>query len=134
MGGRALLDRYSVTRRYAQRYLPRGERFFAKHGGKTVFIGRFVAVLRVTAAWIAGLSHMDWWRFLAWNAAGGIVWATLVGLISYFVGSAAAKAIGTYGAIATGGTILFTVIGLLIVRHVEKRVTDEEPDKGPSPD
>ena len=48
-------------------------------GGKTVFIGRFVAILRVTAAWIAGLSHMDWWRFLAWNAAGGIVWATLSG-------------------------------------------------------
>ena len=47
----------------------------------------------------------------------------------YFVGSAAAKAIGTYGAIATGGTILFTVIGLLIVRRVEKRVTDEDPDK-----
>ena len=77
---------------------------------------------------------MDWWRFLAWNAAGGIVWATLVGLISYFVGSAAAKAIGTYGAIATGGTILFTVIGLLIVRRLEKRVTDEDPDTGPSPE
>ena len=133
-GGRALLERYSLSRRYARRYLPRGERFFARHGGKTVFIGRFVAVLRVTAAWIAGLSHMDWWRFLGWNAAGGIAWATLVGLISYFVGSAAAKAIGTYGAIATGGTILVTVVGLLIVRRLEKRVTDEEPDSRPSPD
>ena len=65
---------------------------------------------------------------------GRIVWATLVGLIAYFVGSAAAKAIGTYGAIATGGTMLFTVIGLLVVRRLERRVTDEEPDHGPSPD
>jgi len=49
-GGRTLLDRYRLTRRYAEQYLPRGERFFAKHGGKAVFFGRFVAVLRVTAA------------------------------------------------------------------------------------
>ena len=122
-GGRALLERYSLTRRYAERYLPRGERFFARHGGKTVFVGRFVAVLRVTAAWIAGLSHMRWWAFLAWNAAGGIVWASLVGLVSFFVGSAAAKAVGTYGLLAGAGTILITTIGLLVVRHVEKRVT-----------
>lgn len=127
-GGRALLDRYAPTRRYAERYLPRGERFFARHGGKTVFIGRFVAVLRVTAAWIAGLSHMRWWGFLAWNAAGGIVWATLVGLVSYFAGGAAAKAIGTYGLVAGATTILITVAGVLVVRRVEKRVTDDDPD------
>ena len=36
---------------------------------------RFFSILRVTAAWLAGISHMPWWRFLAWNAAGGIVWA-----------------------------------------------------------
>jgi len=127
-GGRTLLDRSSVTRRYAQRYLPRGERFFARHGGKTIFIGRFVAVLRVTAAWIAGLSQMRWWTFLAWNAAGGIAWATLVGLISYFVGSAAANAIGTYGLIAGAGTIVVTIIGLLVVRRLERRVMDDDSD------
>ena len=127
-GGRALLLRYRLSREYAERYLPRGERFFAKHGGKTVFIGRFVAVLRVTAAWVAGLSHMHWWRFLFWNAAGGIVWATLVGLISYFLGSAAAKAIGTYGLFAAGGAIVLTVVGYFVVRRLEKRVVDEDDD------
>jgi membrane protein DedA with SNARE-associated domain len=126
MGGRAVLLRYELTRRYAERYLPRGERFFARHGGKTVFIGRFVAVLRVTAAWVAGLSHMHWWRFLLWNAAGGIVWATLVGLIAYFLGSAAAKAIGTYGLFAAGGAILLAVVGFFVVRRLEKRVVDDE--------
>src|SRR6476646_5777815 len=75
-GGRPLLERHQLTRTYAERYLPAGERFFA----------RYVAVLRVTAAWIAGLSHMHWWRFLAWNAAGGIVWATTVALVSYYLG------------------------------------------------
>ena len=125
-GGRRLLLRYGLTRRYAERYLPRGERFFARHGGKTVFIGRFVAVLRVTAAWVAGLSHMHWWRFLAWNAAGGIVWATLVGLVSYYLGNAAAKAIGTYGLVAAGGAVLLTAVGYVVARRIERRVVEED--------
>jgi membrane protein DedA with SNARE-associated domain len=115
-----------MTRRYAERTLPRGERFFAKHGGKAVFLGRFVAVLRVTAAWIAGLSRMGWWRFFAWNAAGGIVWATGIGLISYYLGDAAAKAIGRYGLYAAGGAIVFAVLGYVIVRRIERRVVDDE--------
>jgi membrane protein DedA with SNARE-associated domain len=125
-GGRKLLSRYRLTRRYAKEYLPRGERFFAKHGGKAVFLGRFVAVLRVTAAWCAGLSRMHWWRFLAWNAAGAIVWATGVGLIAYYLGDAAAQAIGRYGLIAAGGAILLAGLGYLIVRWLERRVMDDD--------
>jgi len=125
-GGRPLLERHRLTRTFAERYIPRGERFFAKHGGKAVFIGRFVAVLRVTAAWIAGLSHMNWWRFLAWNAAGGIVWATGVSLLAYFLGDAAAAALGRYGLIAAGGAVVLTALGFLVVRRIERRVVDEE--------
>jgi membrane protein DedA with SNARE-associated domain len=125
-GGRRLLNRYSFTRRYATQYLPRGERFFAKHGGKTVFFGRFVAVLRVTAAWAAGLSSMNGWRFFAWNAAGGILWATLVGLIAYYLGDAAANAIGTYGLIAAAAGVILTAAGYVVVRWIERRVVEEE--------
>ena len=125
-GGRALLLRYALTRHYAEQYLPRGERFFARHGGKAVFFGRFLAVLRVTAAWTAGLSPMNGWRFFAWNAAGGIAWATLVGLVAYFLGNAAAKAIGTSGLFAAGGAILLAVTGYLVLRHVEHRVVDDD--------
>ena len=60
VGGRRLLNRWSLTRRHFERVLPPAERFFAKHGPKTVFIGRFIALLRVTAAWLAGISHMPW--------------------------------------------------------------------------
>ena len=125
-GGRPLLERHRLTRRYAERYLPRGERFFARHGGKAVFFGRFVAVLRVTAAWIAGISHMHWWRFFFWNAFGGIVWATGVSLISYYLGDAAAKALSRYGLFAAGGAILLSAIGFLIVRRIERRVLRED--------
>src|SRR5581483_852386 len=96
-GGRTLLARVPLVRDHFERVLPPSERFFERHGSKTVFIARFFAVLRVTAAWLAGISRMPWWRFLLWNAAGGIVWAVVVGLIAYEVGRAAADAISRYG-------------------------------------
>ena len=96
-GGRALLERTPFVRDAFERALPPAERFFERHGPKTVFLGRFVAFLRITSAWLAGISHMPWWRFFFWNAAGGIVWATLVGVVAYKFGEAAAEAINKYG-------------------------------------
>jgi len=125
-GGRALLYRYRLTRGVAERYLPKGERFFARHGGKAVFLGRFVAVLRVTAAWCAGLARMHWWTFLGWNAAGGIVWATVIGVLAYYLGEAVAKLIGPFGLAAAGGVILVVAVGVFIARRLERRVMDEE--------
>ena len=125
-GGRSILFRYRITRGAAEKYLPFGERFFAKHGGKAVFFGRFVAVLRVTAAWCAGLSKMNGWHFFAWNAAGGIVWATGVGLIAYFLGNAAAEAISRYGLYAAGGAVVLAGLGYFVVRRLEHRVMRED--------
>jgi hypothetical protein len=71
---------------------------------------------------------MDWWRLLAWNAAGGIVWATGIGLIAYYIGDAAAQAIGRYGLIAAGGAILLAGLGYLLVRRLERRVMGDETD------
>ena len=79
----------------AQRLLPPGERFFRRHGPKTVFFARFIAGLRVTAAWIAGITHMHWGTFLTWNALGGIVWAFGYGLLAYFFGKALVDAVTT---------------------------------------
>src|SRR5215831_5972997 len=96
-GGRALFTKLSVLERWAESVLPRVERLMQRHGGKTVFFGRFVAVLRFTAAWVAGLGRMPWWRFLFFNAAGAVVWATAVGLVAYYGGKAAADALARYG-------------------------------------
>jgi membrane protein DedA with SNARE-associated domain len=125
-GGRKLLERWPLVQRHAQRVLPRAERLFAKHGGKTVFFGRFIAVLRITAAWMAGISHMPWWRFLLFNAAGGILWATLVGLVAYYSGDAAASAIQTYGLYAAGA-IVVAIIGIVLgLRWWERRMVADE--------
>ncbi|MDX6476816.1 MAG: hypothetical protein QOH95_2327 [Gaiellaceae bacterium] len=121
-GGRALLERWGPIRRYAERVLPRGERFFKKHGGKTVFIARFVSVLRVTAAWLAGITHMPWWRFFLWNAAGGIAWATGVGLLAYYFGKAAADAIGRYGLLGVAIVIVLAAIVFAGFRIWHKRM------------
>ena len=56
LGGRRLFERWGPLRRYADRFLPAAERLMAKHGGKIVFFGRFVTVLRYTAAWVAGIA------------------------------------------------------------------------------
>jgi membrane protein DedA with SNARE-associated domain len=96
----------------------------ARHGGKTVFFGRFVAILRFTAAWVAGLGRMPWWRFLFWNAAGGVVWAAVVGLVAFYGGQAAADAIARYGVYAAVAVVVIAAIVLLAV-HVGKRRLEE---------
>lgn len=121
-GGRALLERWGPVRRYAEKAIPPGERFFRKHGGKTVFIGRFVAVLRVTAAWLAGITHMSWWRFVLWNAAGGIVWAAGVSLLAYYFGKAAADAVQTYGIYALVAIVVVAALVFVGMRFAKKRL------------
>src|SRR5438105_7610904 len=120
-GGRRLLERWSVTRRQAERLLPPAEVFFARHGPKTVFIGRFVALLRVTAAWMAGISHMHWRTFLFWNAFGGIVWATGVALLAYWAGKAVADAINQYGLFAVLALIVLGALAFLVLRYWNRR-------------
>jgi membrane protein DedA with SNARE-associated domain len=124
--GRQLLTRWKRVERFSQRVLPPSERFFARHGGKTVLIARFVAILRVTVAWLAGVNRMTWWRFLFWNAAGGVLWATAVGLLAFYAGKAAAEAFSRYGLFGAAAVIAVIVL-LLVGLHVwRKRVVIEE--------
>jgi membrane protein DedA with SNARE-associated domain len=124
-GGRRLLARWGPLERFADRVLPPAERFFEKHGGKTVFLARFVTGIRVTAAWMAGISRMRWWEFLAWNAAGGIVWATAYGLLAYYVGDAAIHAISRYGAIGAGVVVVLAVLIFGSIHYWKKRLLRE---------
>jgi membrane protein DedA with SNARE-associated domain len=109
LGGRRLFERWGPLRRRTERILPATEDVMARHGGTVVFFGRFITILRYTAAWVAGIGGMPWRKFLFWNAAGGICWATLVGLVAYYAGGAAADAIqryGIYAAVVIAGALL----------------------------
>ena len=70
-------------------HIEKGERFFKKHGNKSVFLGRFIGPLRATVPFIAGLSKMNAWSFLVWNIVSAFLWATLNLLIGYFFGGVA---------------------------------------------
>jgi membrane protein DedA with SNARE-associated domain len=124
-GGRALLERWEPVARYSRRALPPAERFFRRHGPKTVFLGRFVAVLRVTAAWLAGISRMHWWKFFLWNGTGGIVWATLVGVLAYEFGKAAGEAINRYGLYGLGVVVVLVALGLIGVHIWRARMLED---------
>lgn len=123
-GGRKLLERWGPLKRYADRALPPAERFFDKHGAKAVFFGRFIAFLRVTAAWLAGISRMTWWRFLLWNAAGGILWAIGISLLAYEFGKAAADAFSRYGLYAVAAIVVLAVVGFFGLRFWKKRMLE----------
>lgn len=119
-GGRKILYRWKWLARWSDRVLPPAERFFARHGGKTVFIARFVIGIRVTAAWMAGITHMTWWRFLVWNAAGGIAWAVAVGLAAFYAGAAAVDLISRYGGLAALGLVAIVLVGIGALHYWER--------------
>jgi membrane protein DedA with SNARE-associated domain len=115
-GGYRILRRYGKYVRFDQRRLKIGLYVFREHGGKVVFIGRFIAVLRTYAAFLAGTNRMRWPRFLGFNAAGGITWAVVVGLTYYYIGSAVSHVRGPLD-IILGGIAILVVIGFLIYLH-----------------
>jgi membrane protein DedA with SNARE-associated domain len=96
--------------------LEHGEPFFAKHGPKAVFLGRWVSGLRIASAWLAGINRMSWPTFLFWNALGGIAWATSIALGVYLLGDVAEKVIATAGPAAAALTVI-ALIGVVVWRR-----------------
>ena len=90
-----------------------GRHLFQSHGGKIVFFGRFVAVLRIVAALLAGLNRYDFRRFFLFNAAGVVAWAAIMGLGGYFFGDAMTRVSGPLGAIGLGFAAA-VVVGFLL--------------------
>jgi membrane protein DedA with SNARE-associated domain len=86
-----------------------GQYMFMRFGGGIVFFGRFVAVLRAFAAVLAGANKLAPWRFFLFNAAGGIVWASIFGLGGYFLGHDFHKIAGPIGMIG-----LAAALGLIV--------------------
>ena len=104
LGPRLVAGRMLRSRRER---LDRAREFLARRGGAAVFLGRFVAFRAVMPA-LAGTAGMRCPRFLAFNAAGGIVWATLYGLLYYFFGSVLSK-------LSTTINVTLAVAGLLVI-------------------
>ncbi len=119
--GREVLQGRGPFRDHRTRAIDAGDRFFQRHGNKSVFFGRWVALVRVAVAWLAGINHMRFPEFFFWNALGAISWGLTFGLAGYFGGNAAARVVekvGVYGAIAL---VVLAVVAYLVIRLRRRR-------------
>jgi membrane protein DedA with SNARE-associated domain len=128
-----------------ERRLKLGQYLFLRQGGKIVFFGRFVAFLRTWAAFLAGVNRFNWERFFLFNAAGGVVWASIFGVGGYLLGRAFeiyAKPVGL-GVLAVA-VIAFLMAGRFVRSHAEQLQQEAErvfpgplvqpkPPKAPTP-
>jgi membrane protein DedA with SNARE-associated domain len=124
-GGYRLLKRYGRYIRLEENRLRLGQYLFHKHGPKVVFFGRFVSVLRIFAAFLAGVNRMHWRRFLIFNAAGGIIWSTIYGVAAYLLGQQLLRLSGTVdAALAVVGVIVIITV-IVFLRRNEARLQRE---------
>jgi membrane protein DedA with SNARE-associated domain len=132
-GGYRVLRRYGKYIGFDERKLKVGIYMFRKHGGKVVFFGRFVAVLRAWAAFLAGVNRMTWGHFLIYNALGGFVWATLYGLGGYLLGVQIDRLTGPVGTISIVLAVIFLVGFFIFVWRNEKQLEERAEKALPGP-
>jgi membrane protein DedA with SNARE-associated domain len=104
-----LLLRYGSKIGIGERQVKLGQLLFLRHGGKVVFFGRMIALLRVLAALLAGVNRMAWSHFLACNVGGGILWATLYGGGAFLFGRGIQKIAGPASFVLLFGGIIAMV-------------------------
>lgn len=132
-GGYRLARKYGPKIRLDERKLKVGRYIFDRHGGKVVFFGRFVSVLRTFAAFLAGTVRMSWPRFLTYNALGGLVWSAIFSFGFYAAGNwlQRASAIVEYVAIAIA--VAAVVIGFLLIRRQTNVLAERAEAAYPGP-
>ncbi len=119
--GREVLEHPGPFHRRRMEVIAAGDRFFARHGPKAVFLARWIALVRFAAAWLAGINEMRFREFFFYNALGGITWGVSFGLVGYFAGSAAADAITKFGLYAAVALAVVAVGGYALVKSRERR-------------
>lgn len=68
-------------------HLMRAEKFYEKHGGKTIILARFMPIIRTFAPVVAGIGNMNYSRFITYNLIGALLWAVCLPLLGYFLGN-----------------------------------------------
>lgn len=143
-GGRPFVERFGRYFFVKPHHLNYAERFFVRHGGKTVFFGRFVAILRIWAAFLAGMHHMHWRSFVVYNATGGILWAALYGTLGYIAGRVfhdnfaeiehLAQTLGwvTGSIIVAGVVTAVLIVRWRLKRRFDKHLARSEQDQDPT--
>jgi undecaprenyl-diphosphatase len=114
-GGIGLVRRYGRVLHLNESHLARAHTFFERHGPKTVFIGRFIALLRTWAAVLAGAAHMPYGTFMLYNALGAVCWSVIVGTLGYVFGRNLPQLEHYVGQASLAGVLLVAlVVGLAL--------------------
>ena len=124
-GGFRLLRRYGHRLRITEARLRLGEYLFRRYGGRVVFFGRFVAILRALAALLAGVNHMPWPRFLTFNAAGGFCWAMVYGIGGYAFGRELDRVTGPFRWALVVMAVAASIAFVVFLRRDEERLQAE---------
>lgn len=122
--GLKLLERYGRRVGLTEKRLTLGRYLFQLHGGKVVFTGRFIAILRTFVALLAGAAHMEWKSFLFYNAVGGIAWSALYGFGAYALGESARNVSGPLGIGLGVVAAVVLVVAIVLLRRNERRLED----------
>jgi undecaprenyl-diphosphatase len=109
--GQSLIKRFGRFFLFDEKRLMAAQKYYKKHGGKTVFIGRFMSILRSFGPVVAGIGKMPWRTFSLWSVASCIVWAAVFTILGYFFGKSW-EVIENY--IGWGGAVAF-VLGVIVV-------------------
>lgn len=133
-GGIALVHKYGRYVRLDENKIARMHQFFEKHGAKTVFLGRFISLLRCWAAVLAGVAFMPYGTFMLWNALGGVGWSMIFGSLGYMFGKNLPRLEHYIGQASMAAALLAAlVVGLgLLARwfsHNRARLSVELSDK-----
>jgi len=132
-GGYRLVRRYGHYVRIDQAKMKVGRYVFDRHGGKVVFFGRFVSVLRTYAAFLAGTNRMPWRKFLVYNAAGGVVWAAIYTFVAYIAGDALRRASGTINLALGAAAVVAIAATFIVVRRHTGKLTSRAESAYPGP-
>jgi membrane protein DedA with SNARE-associated domain len=128
--GRDVLEARGPFHERRAKVIAIGDRYFEKHGAKTVFIGRWIALIRFATAWLAGINGMPLPTFFAWNAIGGITWAITFGVAGYYGGEAVAHVMASVGIVAAGVLVVAVIVGVAYAKLRERRFERTLEDDG----
>ena len=109
--GRGFLERHGRKLRVTPARLAKADRYYEVHGGKTVFLGRFIPVVRSVGFILAGIARMEWRRFLLYDAVGAVLWGVGHSVLGYAIGASYER---WKGYLTPGGLAILAVLLLLI--------------------
>ncbi|MEV0265814.1 DedA family protein [Streptomyces sp. NPDC050617] len=127
-GGKPLLEWLGrkFPKHFGPKHVATAERQFQKWGMWAVFIGRFIALLRIFAGPLAGVLKMPYWKFLIANVLGGIVWAGGTVAVIYSVGKVAEKWLSSFAWVGLVLALLFGLGSMLVMKKRQKKAEDAE--------